>query len=96
VLELLPKGHVFDGELVVPDAAGRPLFNELMVGLRQPTYVAFDLLIADGENMRPLLLSQRKSALTRIGEDSTICSAFDTAKPPNAVAPASSAMSRRS
>jgi ATP-dependent DNA ligase len=27
VLDLLPKGHVFDGELVVLDDAGRPLFN---------------------------------------------------------------------
>jgi ATP-dependent DNA ligase len=48
VLDLLPKGHVFDGELVVLDDAGRPLFNELLFGRRRPTYVAFDLLIADG------------------------------------------------
>jgi ATP-dependent DNA ligase len=26
---ILPKGCVFDGELVVLDDAGRPLFNEL-------------------------------------------------------------------
>jgi ATP-dependent DNA ligase len=48
VLDLLPKGHVFDGELVVLDHAGRPLFNGLLFGRRSPTYVAFDLLIADG------------------------------------------------
>jgi ATP-dependent DNA ligase len=30
VLDLLPKGYVFDGELVVLDDAGRPLFNELL------------------------------------------------------------------
>jgi hypothetical protein len=41
-------GHVFDGELVVLDDARRPLFNELLFGRRRPTYVAFDLLIADG------------------------------------------------
>jgi hypothetical protein len=29
VLDLLPKGHVFHGELVVLDDAGRPVFNEL-------------------------------------------------------------------
>jgi ATP-dependent DNA ligase len=29
VLDRLPKGHVFDGELVALDDAGRPLFNEL-------------------------------------------------------------------
>jgi ATP-dependent DNA ligase len=40
VLDRLPKGHVFDGELVVLDDAGRPLFNELLFGRRRPTYVA--------------------------------------------------------
>jgi hypothetical protein len=29
VLDLLPKGYVFDGELVVLDDAGRPLFYDL-------------------------------------------------------------------
>src|SRR5215472_3303740 len=48
VLDLLPKGHVFDGELVVLDDAGRPLFKELLFGRRRPTYVAFDLLEAEG------------------------------------------------
>jgi hypothetical protein len=45
VLDLLPKGCVFDGELVVLDDAGRPLFNELLFARRRPTYVAFDLLL---------------------------------------------------
>jgi ATP-dependent DNA ligase len=40
VLDLLPKGHVFDGELVVLNDAGRPLFKELLFGRRRPTYVA--------------------------------------------------------
>jgi hypothetical protein len=40
VLDRLPKGHVFDGELVVLDDAGRPLFNELVFGRRRPTFVA--------------------------------------------------------
>jgi ATP-dependent DNA ligase len=31
VLDLLPKGHVFDGELVLLDDAGRPVFNELLL-----------------------------------------------------------------
>jgi bifunctional non-homologous end joining protein LigD len=48
VLALLPKDCVFDGELVVLDDAERPLFDELLFGRRRPTYVAFDLLIADG------------------------------------------------
>ena len=49
VLDLLPKGCVFDGELVVLDPAGRPLF----------TYVAFDLLMADGFDLRPRPLRER-------------------------------------
>ena len=67
VLDLLPKGHVFDGELVVLDDAGRPLFNELLFGRGRPTYVAFDLLIADGIDLRLLPLRQCDAALARIG-----------------------------
>ena len=63
VLDLLPKGHVFDGELVVLDAAGRPLFNELLFGRRRPTYVAFDLLIAEGLNY--ILAKYRKRTVAR-------------------------------
>jgi bifunctional non-homologous end joining protein LigD len=68
VLDLLPKGHVFDGELVVLDDAGRPLFNDLLFGRRRPTYVAFDLLSADGIDLRPLPLRERKARLARLGE----------------------------
>lgn len=68
VLDLFPSGHVFDGELVVLDAAGRPLFNELVFGRRRPTYGAFDLLVADGVDLRPLPLRERKAALARIGK----------------------------
>jgi bifunctional non-homologous end joining protein LigD len=68
VLDRLPKGHVFDGELVVLDDAGRPLFNELLIGRRSPTYVAFDLLEAHGVDVRPLLLWERKAMLAAIGK----------------------------
>ena len=68
VLDLLPKGHVFDGELVVLDDAGRPRFKELLFRRGQPTYVAFDLLIANGTDLRPWPLAQRKAELARIGE----------------------------
>src|SRR5262249_15129399 len=68
MLDLLPKGHVFDGELVVLDAAGRPLFKELLFGRRRPTYVAFDLLMTDGIELRPLPLKQRKAMLARVGK----------------------------
>jgi bifunctional non-homologous end joining protein LigD len=67
VLDLLPKGCVFDGELVVLDDAGRPLFKDLLFGRGRPTYVAFDLLMADGVDLRPLPLRERKAALARIG-----------------------------
>jgi ATP-dependent DNA ligase len=60
----------FDGELVVLDDAGRPLFNELLFARRRPTYVAFDLLIAEGIDLRPLPLEQRKARLARIAESS--------------------------
>jgi ATP-dependent DNA ligase len=68
VLDLLPKGYVFDGGLVVLDDAGRPLFNELLFARRRPTYVAFDLLMADGIDLRPWPLGERKARLARIGE----------------------------
>ena len=68
VLGLLPQGYVFDGELVVLDDAGRPLFNKLLFGDRRPTYVAFDLLIADGVDLRPLPLRERKARLAQIAK----------------------------
>jgi ATP-dependent DNA ligase len=71
VLDLLPKGHVFDGELVVLDDAGRPLFKELLFDRRPPTYVAFDLLMADGIDLRPLPLKQRKAVLAQVANGSS-------------------------
>jgi len=65
VLALLPQGYVFDGELVDLDDAGRPLFNKLLFGHRHPTYVAFDVLIADGVDLRPLPLRERKARRRR-------------------------------
>jgi bifunctional non-homologous end joining protein LigD len=68
VLDLLPKGHVFDGELVVLDAAGRPLFKELLFGRRRPTYVAFDLLMTGDIDLRSHPLRHHKAMLARIGK----------------------------
>jgi len=68
VLDLLPQGYVFDGELVVLDDAGAPLFNKLLFGDRRPTYVAFDLLFAGGVDLRPLPLSDRKATLAQIAK----------------------------
>jgi len=40
--------------------------TELLFGHHRPTYVAFDLLIADGVNLRPLPLTDRKTRLAQI------------------------------
>src|SRR5262245_42753996 len=36
LLEVLPAGYVFDGEIVALDEGGRPVFNDLMFGRRAP------------------------------------------------------------
>jgi ATP-dependent DNA ligase len=52
----------------VLDDAGRRLFNKLLFGPRRPTYVAFDLLIDNGIDLRPLPLRERKAGLARLGD----------------------------
>jgi ATP-dependent DNA ligase len=49
-----PRGSSTAGDvaLVVLDDAGRPPFDELLFGRRRPTCVAFDLLFADGVDLR--------------------------------------------
>jgi ATP-dependent DNA ligase len=42
---------------VALDRDGRPIFNDLLFGRRQPVYVAFDVLVVDGEDVRALPLS---------------------------------------
>jgi len=79
VLDLLPPGLVLDGELVVLDDAGRPLFNKLLFGDRRPTYVAFDLLMAHGVDLRPLPLRDRKARLAQIAKGSRTGSRSPTA-----------------
>ena len=39
ILENLPRGFVFDGEIVALDERGRPVFNDLLFGRREPTYI---------------------------------------------------------
>ncbi len=36
LLEALPPGYVFDGEIVALDEQGRPRFNDLLFGRREP------------------------------------------------------------
>jgi len=66
LLDTLPRGYVFDGELVALDGDGRPILNDLMFGRTEPTYVPFDVLVADGENVTVLPLKDRKALLTQI------------------------------
>ena len=49
LLDALPPGYIFDGEIVALDGDGRPRFNDLLFGRREPPYVAFDVLFVDGE-----------------------------------------------
>jgi bifunctional non-homologous end joining protein LigD len=74
------EGFVLDGELVVPDAAGRPSFERLQdrAGLRRTLEVrraalespavlyVFDLLAFAGYDLRPLPLLRRKALLERL------------------------------
>jgi bifunctional non-homologous end joining protein LigD len=66
LLDTLPAGYVFDGEIVALDVGGRPVFNNLLFGRHVPVYVAFDLMVADGEDVRPAPLKERKAMLAKI------------------------------
>jgi len=80
-LTALPyDGYIFDGELVVPDEAGRPSFQRLQnrakvaraLEVRRAAVDApavlylFDLLAFEGYDLRPLPLEQRKALLEQI------------------------------
>ena len=72
-----PKGrYVMDGELVIRDAEGNPVFDSLQMRLHPAesrinllseeipaTYVAFDLLAEDNEKLLKLPLSERRERL---------------------------------
>jgi bifunctional non-homologous end joining protein LigD len=66
LLDALPGGYVFDGEIVALDEDGRPRFNDLMFGGREPVYVAFDVLFVDGEDVRAAPLKERKAMLEKM------------------------------
>jgi len=58
---------VFDGEIVALDGDGRPRFNDdLLFGRREPSYVAFDVLVVDGGDVRALPLKERKATLEKL------------------------------
>lgn len=68
-LKRLPPDSAIDGELVVLDAQGRPQFDALTRRTaadsdeRPATFVAWDLLMLAGKDLRALTLLQRKTTL---------------------------------
>jgi bifunctional non-homologous end joining protein LigD len=56
LLDTLPTGFIFDGEIVALADDDRLIFNDLMFGRREPLFVPFDVLVADGENVTALSL----------------------------------------
>jgi len=66
LLDKLPAGYIFDGEIVALDETGRPQFNDLLFSRREPTYIPFDVLVADGEDVRGLPLKERRAILDKV------------------------------
>jgi bifunctional non-homologous end joining protein LigD len=60
---LLADEAIIDGEVVCLDDDGRPVFDDLFRRRGAPCYVAFDLMWLDGEDLRDLLLIERKRRL---------------------------------
>jgi bifunctional non-homologous end joining protein LigD len=64
-----------DGEIVSLDAQGRSAFQRLQESQKKPvglTFAAFDLLYADGADMRSTPLEERKALLERLIRDDGI------------------------
>lgn len=57
---------VLDGEVVALDRDGRPSLRELLKGRSLLAFGAFDLLWLDGEDLRPLPLSERQARLAAL------------------------------
>lgn len=57
---------IIDGEIIVKDAAGRPIFLDMLRRPERASYVAFDLLWLNGRDLRALPLLERKRALRRL------------------------------
>src|SRR5687767_15175749 len=67
--KLPAKAAVLDGEVVVLDERGRSSFQllqQLGASRRGLAYFAFDLLMLDGEDLKPLPLQERKRRLEQL------------------------------
>jgi len=60
------RSAILDGEIVVKDATGRPIFLDLMRRRGNASFIAFDLLWLNGKDFRRKPLLERKRALARI------------------------------
>jgi bifunctional non-homologous end joining protein LigD len=65
----LPSGCILDGEIAALDDEGRPRFRDLMFARRPPVYVAFDVLAANGQDLRPQPLREGKAVLNRLARN---------------------------
>jgi bifunctional non-homologous end joining protein LigD len=54
---------ILDGEVIAADETGRPQFYELLRRARAPACVTFDMLWADGADLRSLPLRERRRRL---------------------------------
>lgn len=68
------RAMILDGEMTVTDASGRTVFQALQNYMKHPkgqdlTYIVFDLLALDGEDLRGQRLVQRKDALETLMKD---------------------------
>ena len=57
---------VLDGEIVCLDKRGKPQFRDLLFHRGEPCFFAFDLLMADGKDLRSERLADRKHELRRL------------------------------
>jgi len=57
---------VLDGEIVCLDRRGRPQFRDLLFHRGEPCFFAFDLLMAEGKDLRSERLTDRKEELRRL------------------------------
>ena len=57
---------VLDGEIICVDRRGRPQFKDLLFHRGEPRFFAFDLMMADGQDLRMEKLTDRKQELRRL------------------------------
>jgi ATP-dependent DNA ligase len=57
---------ILDGEVICPDETGRPVFLDLLRRRKPVSFIAFDLLWLNGEDLRELPLLDRKARLQRL------------------------------